>query len=92
MADKRRITLTSYQLVNIQRALETRIEMCIFRVGTARDDKRAELWASECAHSIGAYRKTYAYPSGKVKSGQIADRYLSRLMSSIKARTERHGR
>lgn len=92
MADKRRVTLTSYQLVNIQRALETRIEMCIFRVGSSRDDKRAELWAGECAHSIAAYRRTHAYPSGEAKSGQIANRYLDRLMIAIKARNDRHAR
>lgn len=91
MKDRRRITLTSYQLVNIQRALETRIEVCLFRVGTAKERGRLELWATECAHCISAYRRTYAYPSGEAKSSQIADRYLQKLRSKVEEWGKRHG-
>lgn len=90
MRDRRRITLTSYQLVNIQRALETRIGMCNFRVTTANERSRMELWATEAAHCIAAYRKTYAYPSGAAKSSQIADRFLQALTRNVEEWERRH--
>lgn len=90
MRDRRRITFTAAELAAIQHGVALRIDVCLFEVGRARDRKSRNFWATECAHLIAAYRKTYAYPSGKSLVEQIANRFSERLGNSLLGWDERH--
>lgn len=92
MNDRRRITFTPSELGVVQHSLSTRIDVLLFRVAKARERATRNIHAAECAHAIAAYRKTYAYPSGKGITGQIADRQAQRLVNTLARWEEHHAR
>lgn len=91
MKDIRRIIFTTGELAAIQHALATRIDVCMFRITTARTRDARNFHATECAHAIAAYRRAYVYPSDKSLTTQIANRYSERLSEALIRWDEQHG-
>jgi hypothetical protein len=91
MTGKRRITFRATELLQMQHALASRIDVCMFEIGRSRTRDERNAWAMQCAYTIAAYRKSYGYPSSKSLVEQIANRQSERLARALMVWDEQHG-